>query len=213
MTRARSKKEKARELFTLSRLLICKQLFAKAFNIVVYRILDDVDSFLSRTNLIDVGFLALEVFIDGEEVAHFLENMRGKVLYVLVMIVVRVVEGNGDDLLIVSAVIHHRDNSDGVGANKGHGFNILGTYQQHVERVAVITVGAGDESVVCWIVRRGVEDSVEYHKSGFLVKLVFLLRALRDLYNADEVLGCYSLRGYAVPDVCHGRLLLRFTLW
>ena len=64
---------------------------------------------------------------------------------------------------------------------------------QHVQRVAVVAVGAGDEAVVGRVVRRRVKDAVEYDKPGFLVELVLLLAALGYLDDCDEFLGLYAL--------------------
>ena len=170
------------------------KLLAELVDIVVDRLVDDAEGFVAWEDLINRGILVLEVLVDREEVAHFLENVARKLINAVVHIVVGIVKGTGDDLLVASAVIDHCDNSDRIRAHKRHRLDRLGTQEKHVERVAIVAKGSGNEAVVGGIVSRGVEDSVEHQKSGLLVELIFFLASLGDLDNADEVLGCDSFR-------------------
>ena len=143
----------------------------------------------------------MEILVDLEEVTHLVKSVNGKLVDVLVLVVVGVVEGDGNDLFVVSAVVDHGDNSDGVSSHQRKGLDGLGAEQKHVEGVSVITQRAGNESVVCRVVGGGEKDAVENDKSRLLVKLVLLAASLGDFHNANEILGGYSFWRYVVPDV------------
>ena len=176
-------------------------LFAEALDVVVEGLLNDAERVLARAHLVDGGFLVLKILVYREEVAHLLEDMLRELVDVVVHIVVRVVEGNRNYLLVVSAVVYHRDDTYRIGAYKGHRLDRLGADEKHVKRVSVITVGAGDKAVICRIVGGRVKNSVENEEARLLVELVLFLAALGYFYDADKVGGGYSFRRYVVPDV------------
>ena len=167
-------------------------LFTKAFYVVVDSFLDDLYRNLALAYLVYCGVLVLKVLVYLEEVAHFVESVSGELIDVFVLIVVGIVEGNGDNLLVVSAVVDHGDNSDGVCSYKSHRLERLGAEKKNVKRVSVVAVGSRNESVVCGIVGRGIEDTVEDYKSCFLLELVFFAASLGYFNNADKILRGYS---------------------
>ena len=85
--------------------------------------------------------------------------------------------------------------------------------ERHVQRVAVIGPGAGNEAVVGGIVSRGVEDTVQPQHTGVLVHLVLVLGALFDLDDRPEILGLYPRGGNIMPNIHRMFLLFQFVPW
>ena len=144
-------------------------LLAKAVDITLRGGFDDLHGGLAAADLVDGGGLVLQVFVNREEVPHFLEEVGGELIDVGVLIIVGVAEGNGDDLFVVAAVVDHRDDTDGIGAHQNQGLDGFRAKDQHVQRVVVVAVGAGDEAVVGRVVGGGVQDAVENDQTGLLV--------------------------------------------
>ena len=165
--------------------------------------LDDLHRGVAALDLVHDGLLDLQGLVDGEEVAHLLEGVAGQLGDVVVHVVVGVVLADGDYLLVHLAAVLHRDDAYRPAAHEGHGLYGLGADDQHVQRVPVVAVGAGDKAVVGGVMRRRVEDAVQDDEAGLLVELVFLLAALRYLDDGDEFLGAYALGVDVVPDVGH----------
>ena len=103
-----------------------------------------------------IGGLVFQSLVDGEEMLHLLDHMGGKLGNVMVAVIGRIVEGNGNDLFVPLAAVEHGNHTDGVGADEGQGCYRLGAEQQYIQRIAVVTVGAGDEAVVCRVMRGGI---------------------------------------------------------
>ena len=185
------------------RLFCEEELFAKIVNIAVDRLVDDLDRLFPAADLVDGGFLIFQVFVDGEEVTHLLKDVPRELVDVGVLIIGGIAEGNGDDLGVVSAVIDHRNDPDGVGAHEHEGLDGLRAKEKHVEGVVVLAIGAGDKAVVGGIVRRGMKDTVKLDQARFLVKLILFLASLGDLDNANEVAASDALGGNIVPNIRH----------
>ena len=155
--------------------------------------------------LVDIDRLVLQRAIDLEEVAHFLDEVRREVGDVVIGVIGRVGEGDGDDLFVLHPIVHHGDDADRVAPHERQRVERFRTQHEHIERVAVGPKRLGDEAVIGRVVRRGVQHAVEDDIAGFLVQLVFLFAALADLDHADEVLGRDAPGVQVVPDVVHGK--------
>ena len=176
-------------------------LFSKFFIICFDAVCDYLLCFLAGEKLLYCGLLVFKLLIDSKEVHYFIEDVTGKLVYGLDVIISRIGEGNGDYFVVKSSVVYHSHNSYGVHSNEGHRENLLFTDNKNVKGVSVVCVGAGNESVVCGIVGRGVEHSVKTKQTCVLVKLIFTATSLGDLNYADEIFRGYSLGGDIVPDV------------
>ena len=131
---------------------------------------DDIHRRLTAQHVADHGLLALQALIDPEEVLDLAGDVVGQLGNVLIGVVGRVLEGNGDDLLVERAAVLHRDDADEVALNEAQRTDALRAEHQHIQRVAVVRPGAGDEAVVGGIVRGGVEYAVEDQQTGLLVQ-------------------------------------------
>ena len=121
------------------------------------------------------GFLVFKRLVDAEEVPHFVKNVLRQLVDALVLVVGRVAERDRDDFFVVSAVVDHRNDADGVAAHQRHRLNRLRAEDENVQRVVVVAVGARNEAVIRRIVRRGVENAVKPQQSALLVQFVFFL--------------------------------------
>ena len=63
--------------------------------------LNDLLSLLPALHVTGHGLLALQSFIDREEMAHLIEKMTGQLGDILISIVGGVGKGNGDDFFVI----------------------------------------------------------------------------------------------------------------
>ena len=145
-----------------------RRLFAEVFDISVDGVPHDGDRLCPPTDLIDGGILVFKALIYREEMPHFLKNVRRELVNIGILIIIRVVIRDGDDLFIVTTVVDHRDHTDRERAAQGQRLQRLGAKQQHIQRVVIIAVGARNKAVVGGIVGRGIQNTVEDDKPGFL---------------------------------------------
>ena len=164
---------------------------------------DDFHRGIRSLHLVNGSLLVLKRLINAEEMPHFLKNMRRQLRDIRIDVVIRVVKRNGDDLFVVSAVVDHRDNADGIAFHKGHRLDGLRTKNQHVKRIAVIAVGSRDKTIIGGIMRGSIQNPVKAQKPAFLVKLVFFLRTLRDFNHAHKIFRPDPVLAHIVPDVSH----------
>ena len=154
-----------------------KRLFAEVFHVVINGGGHHAHRFLAAADLVDGCGLVFEVFVHRKEVPHLIKNMGGQLVDVGILVVVGIVEGDGDDLFVSAAVIDHGDDADGVGTHQCERLERLGAEQQHVERIVIVAVGTGNEAVVGRVVGGRVQDAVEDDVARLLVQLVFLFTA------------------------------------
>ena len=107
------------------------------------------------------GLFVFERLIYLEEVHHFLENVLGQLVDVVIGVVGGILEGDGDDLLVEGAAVDHLDDPDGIAVHEGHGIDGLVAEDEDVQGVAVVCERARDEPVVGGIDRGGIEHAVE----------------------------------------------------
>ena len=98
-----------------------------------------------------IGFV-LERFIHLKEVLDFFKPVRGQFVYIVIETVIRVVYGHGDYLFVSHAAVFHNQHADGNALNYCHRSYDFTAKYQHIQRVAVCRVSAGDKAVVCGIV-------------------------------------------------------------
>lgn len=111
--------------------------------------------------------------------ADFREQVRGQLAHIVVGVIRRVLKRDGDDLLIQAALVQHGDHPDGIAAHQAQGLDDLTGEHQHIQRVVIICVSAGDQAIIGGIMRGGIEDAVQNQMARFLVQLVFLLLPFR----------------------------------
>ena len=168
---------------------------------MVHGLPDDLHGGGPVVHILGHGLLALQGLVDREEVLHLVKEVGGQIHQVVVGVVGGIGEGDGDDLLVVLAAVQHGDVADGVAAHQCEGVDFLRTEHQHVQRIAVVAVGAGNEAVVGGVVGGGVEHPVQDDKPGFLIQLVLLLAALGNLNDRHEVLGLEAAGADIMPDI------------
>ena len=151
----------------------------------------------------DLGLLALECLVDGEEVLDLLSDVLGELGDVGDSLVDGVLGEDAEDLVVLVAGVDHPHDSDGPALGEGSGDDGLAADDEHVEGVAVEGDGPGDESVVPGVCGGGGEDPVDRDESGLLVDLVFHLAAFGDLDESDELLGGDPRVGHGIHDVRH----------
>ena len=75
-------------------------------------------------------------------------------------------------------------------------------HHQHVERVAVVVVGLGDEAVVARVVHWRVKHAIELEGAGLLMVLVLVARAFGDLDDDMQHVG-HAGAGFQIMPQIH----------
>ena len=135
--------------------------------------------------------------------ADFREQVRGQFAHIVVGVVGRVLKRDGDDLLVQAALVQHGDHADGIAAHQAQGLDDLTGEHQHIQRVVIICVSAGDQAIIGGIMRGGIEDAVQNQMARFLVQLVFLFAPFFDFDYSDKIVLGNAGRGNIMPDIAH----------
>lgn len=123
--------------------------FAEVVEIFVQAGVNHGFGLVRAPRLADFGkFVAFQLLIHLEEVAHLLKNVGRQLGDAFIAVVGGVVKGDGDDFFILFAAVVHNNDADGITAHQGHGNDVLRAEHQHVQGVPVVGVGAGDEPIV-----------------------------------------------------------------
>ena len=160
---------------------------------------------LGSLDVADLGLLALESLVDGEEVLDLLSEVLGELFDVGDSLVHGVLGEDAEDLVVDIAGVDHLHDSDGPALGEGSGDDGFAADDEDVERVAVEGDGPGDESVVPGVSGGGGEDPVNGDEAGLLVHFVFHLASFADLDEGDELLGGNPVVGHCVDYARHGR--------
>ena len=148
---------------------------------------DDLLRLLAAECVRGRGVLVLERFVDLEKVRNLAGTVRRNLAYVLVKVPGRVLEGNGDDLVVDRVAVDHAHRADGVAVHLHHRVERFRAKDQNVERIAVIGISTRNKAVIRRIMRRGVQDSVETQQPGLFVQLVLFLAAGRYFDDCGEM--------------------------
>ena len=93
-------------------------IFTEVFNVVIDCLFDYLDCGGTGLYLIDGSSFTFKVLIHGEEMAHLGEDMFRELIDIGILVICWVIERYRNDLLVVTAVIHHFDNTDRVCSNE-----------------------------------------------------------------------------------------------
>ena len=137
---------------------------------------------------LDLDGLVLEHLVVLEEALELAREVARKLRDVAELRIGRIIDMDGDDLVVGHPIIEHAHQADGARAHHGERYHRLVAEHQHVERIAVLAVGARHESVVRRVDDRAVEDAIDAQEAALLVELVFHARATRDLDHDVEPL-------------------------
>ena len=132
---------------------------------------------------------------------NFVKGVAGQLGNILVPGQGGIPKRHRDDFFIGGLVIHHLDNPDGIALHQRQRHDGLLAEHQHIQRIAVVGVGAGDKAVVGRIVGGCVQHPIQPQKAGLLVHFVFILAALGDFDDGGEILRLNAFRGDVVPYV------------
>src|SRR5262245_42593967 len=133
--------------------------------------------------------LVVERLVGLEEPPDLAEHVRRQLRAVAVVGERRVVDADGDDLVVGALVVAHAHHADRARLDDRQREHRLLAQDQRVERVAVAAVAARNESVVGRVVHGAGENAIEPEEPRPLVELVLVLAALRDLDDDREAFG------------------------
>ena len=129
----------------------------------------------------DGELLGLEVLVDVEEVLDLGLDLVGEVADVVDVLPPRLVGLDADHLGVAAGLVLHPHHADGAGVDPAAGEGgVLGEHQ-HVERVAVLGEGVGDEPVLGRVGRRREEAAVEPDPTRVVIDLVLVPAPAGDL--------------------------------
>src|SRR5687767_8017837 len=94
---------------------------------------------------------------------------------------------DGDDLVVDPLLVAHAHDADGARLDDRQREDRLLAEDERVQRIPVIAIRAGNESVVGGVVDGAVEHAIEAQQARLLIELVLVLAALGDLDDDGEV--------------------------
>ena len=171
------------------------------FVIGIYALADNLDCLILVADFLYRCHLMFEHFIDLEEMHHLLEYVLGQFVNVVIVLVVRVVQRNGNYLFVKLAAVHHLYYAYGHAGDERHGIDALVAEDQNVQRIAVVGKRTGNKPVICGIYGRGIEYPVHPEKSRLLVEFVLEFAALGNLDKGFKFVFLDSLFANIVPDI------------
>src|SRR5690242_11889354 len=157
---------------------------------------------------IDLHGLLLEHLVVQEESFELAQSMWRQLTDVRVVLVLRIVDVHGDDLVILALLVAHREHADRARAQDTERQHRLLTEYQHVERVAVVAVRLWQEAVIRRVVHGGVEDAIDREQPRALVELVLHLGAFRNLDHGPKVPRDVIAEPDVVPGIHRSRMIL-----
>ena len=143
----------------------------------------------------DFNALAFEIFVDGEEVGDFLNEVRVDVGVVPDVGVARVVFAHGDDFLVEDTLVEHLEETDGANLLHAAGKTWTGNQNQNIQRIAILTQRGRNKAVIAGVMNRRVQIAVEFEDVQFFVVLEFVGVVLGDLNDGTEASGERSPMG------------------
>src|ERR1700738_3748037 len=146
---------------------------------------------------------SLEILVDMEEMLHFPQIMLRKIGNVEILVVIRIVAGDGDDLVVRLPAIEHLEHSQRPAIDLTTRKRRLIDADENVERIAVLVQGARNESVVAGIVHGRVQNPIEPDEPGLLVQLVLVAAATGYFDEGRHQLGRMNSSRQVVPRVDH----------
>ncbi len=120
------------------------------------------------------------------------------------MLQARIARGHADDLVVAALLVGHPEHADRAAADQAAGERGLFHQYQRVKRVAVLAEGVQHEAVVGRVLGRGEQPAVQPDPAGFVVDLILVPAAPRDLDQDVEFHGApVPFRGvlHAKPGV------------
>ena len=130
---------------------------------------------------LDFDVLAFEVLVDRKEVGNLFQDVGVDVGILVHIVVARISFAYTEDLFVALTLVDHLEYADGAdlldAAGKAGGID----QHEHVERIAVVAEGAGNEAVVARVMHRRKEVPVEAEDVQILVVLVLANSLQRDL--------------------------------
>src|SRR5689334_22306896 len=132
----------------------------------------------------------LQLLVHGEEVVDLQPVVLGYVLELAQVLLPRIAGRDTDDLVVTALLVRHPEHPDRTAADQAAGERGLLDQHHRVERVAVLTQGVRYEAVVGRVLRRGEQRPVQPDQAAFVVDLVLVPAAPRDLDHDVEFHGC-----------------------
>src|SRR3954469_24118825 len=165
------------------------------------RFIDDARRNLALLPAHNLDSPTLEILVDMEEMLHFLQIMLGKVGDVEILVVIRIVARDRQNLVVGLAAIQHLENTDGPAVDLAARKRRLVDVNEDVEWVSIEVQRTGDETIVSRIMHRRVEHAVEPDHAGGFVELVFVSAPARHLDHRRHVVRQVDARRQIVPGI------------
>ena len=166
-----------------------------------HRVPDHVKRLFPIQELVHDDRLVLERLVVLEEAAELRDPVRRQLADRGVVDVLRIVGVDGEDLVVLLALIAHLHDADRAGAQDRQRNDLLLAEHEDVQGIVVLAVRLRDEPVVGRIVDGGEEHPVDADQPACLVELVLDLRPPRDLDDDREKVRRLAAEGDVVPGM------------
>ena len=139
--------------------------------------------------------------------------MRRQLIHVVIEVPCRLFKRNRNDLVVDLVLVDHTHHADRIAVHLNQRIERLGAQHKHIQRIAVIRIGARNEAIIGRIMRGCIQNAVQPQQTGLFVQFILFLAACRDLDHRGEPFRRDAARINVVPDVSHAVLLLSLSIF
>ena len=136
------------------RLILLTRTLAAVMNLIsLDTFLDHLDRYRARQRVRRCGVLVLQTLVNLEEMRDLVAVMRRQLVDIMIIVPVRILERNGDDLIVDLIIINHADHADRIAVHLDHRVKRFTAQHEHIQWIAVARISARNKAVICRIMR------------------------------------------------------------
>lgn len=151
--------------------------------------------------------LVLQLLVIFEESVNLLKHMIRKFTDVIIMRNWHVVQSDCDNLVIFFFLVDHSHHSDDFSLNQGKRLHFDTANDQNIQRIFVIAISLGYESIVCWVMNWTKKNSIKFEQTTFLIEFILNIGTDRNLDDSiNDSWGFFTVRDI-MPRIFNEMLL------
>ena len=136
------------------RLILLTRTLAAVMNLIsLDTVLEHLDRYRARQRVRRCGVLVLQTLVNLEEMRDLVAVMRRQLVDIMIIVPVRILERNGDDLIVDLIIINHADHADRIAVHLDHRVKRFTAQHEHIQRIAVTRISARNKAVIGRIMR------------------------------------------------------------
>src|SRR5271166_68811 len=169
------------------------------------RVLNYWERVLGSLDFVNLHGFALQLLVIEEEAAQHTEAMLWHLAGLVVGVELRIVDCDGDDLVVFLDRVKHRHQANRAGLNQRQRHNRFLAQHQHVEWIVILCQRLRDEAVIGGIIHRGIKHSIQLDEPALLVQFILDAGAERNFDDGIEFPRQVFAGSDVMPGMSHGR--------